>query len=323
MNNKVFVLIALFTCIGLLQTGFSAGQLERSVTLQFRGVIQQNPMSSDLNAIWIQNVVADFLSKDQQAIVQNMLNGGIEYVFVQVGNWHQSSAGVVSIDYWLNTSVMENIVNSIHSYSNNQIQVHAWIFWSIPESQGGVMLNLADSGIRQQCVDVAVNCVQTYGFDGFNDDLFEGYDGSDADYVIFANALGVAMRNINKISSVDLYSPWNGEGFDNGYEPVYSGITEIDYICVMLYGGWADGQWNEGNTLFNLNRALAASGTKLLAGVMVTREPNGFTLTDILSWIEYPTSSKFAGVALFNLLYMQNDDWNALSDWVISNQSPI
>ena len=48
MSKKIYALIALATCIGLLLTGFSAGQLESNVTLSIGGVIQHaQPSLSD------------------------------------------------------------------------------------------------------------------------------------------------------------------------------------------------------------------------------------------------------------------------------------
>lgn len=189
------------------------------------------------------------------------------------------------------------------------------MYWSGPNIDGADYVNLADPEIRQEAVDAAVNFVQTYNLDGFNDDLFEGFAGSDMNYVAFANALGTAMRNIGKVTSVDLVSPWSSEFYDNGYAPVYSGITEVDYICPMLYGTIEMGSWNQANLLYNLNLALDASGTQLLPGIMVTRTGEGHTCGEILQWIGHPSDSKFAGVALFDLLYMQSDDWVALSNW--------
>jgi hypothetical protein len=124
------------------------------------------------------------------------------------------------------------------------------------------------------------------------------------------------MRSIGKVSSVDLISPWSSESYDSaGYAPVYSGITGIDYICVMLYGSLEGGSWNAANLNYNLNLALNASGTQVLAGIMVSRTGEGRTCGQILTGIGHPTNSKFAGVALYNLIYMQSDDWVALSNW--------
>jgi hypothetical protein len=280
--------------------------------------MQPASTSSSCNAIWIQPY-QDLLSQTpqaQQTLVQNMVDGGIKYVFIACGNWHQSNAGVASISNWIPTATWQQLITIFKTYSNNQLQVHAWMYFSGPPVGEPNLVNLASPTIRQQCVDAAVNYVQTYNLDGFNDDLVESYAGSDMDYVAFANALGTAMRDIGKVSSVDLVSPWSSEMYDPaGYEPVYSGITEIDYICVMLYGPLELGSWNEANLNYNLDLALAAAGTDVLAGIMVSRTGEGRTCGEILEGMGHPTHSKFAGVAIYNLIYMQSDDWIALLNW--------
>ena len=139
--------------------------------------------SSKLNAIWLEHPETEYLNQNQQATVQKLLNSNTKIVFVQIGNWKQSGS-TVSISYWWSTQTIKNTVSAIKTYSNNQIEVHAWIIWST----GNTRVNLADSSIRAKTVTAAVNCVQSYGFDGFNDDLYEGFTGSDSNYVTYANA---------------------------------------------------------------------------------------------------------------------------------------
>lgn len=314
MNNKICVLTVLAACIGLLLTGFSAGQLEKSATVYFSGIVQQTSTPSPLNAIWMEHPDTDFLNQNQQAIVQNLLDSNIKIVFVQIGNWLQFNNATAGIVYWYNSSVIEDTINSIHSYSNNQIQVYAWMYCSNVEGEPGGLVNLTNPGIRQQCAHAAANCVQTYGFDGFNDDLYEpsGYLGNDTDYVAFVNALGTAMSGVNKISSCDLSAAWN----DTDYPTLYGGITTVNYICPMLYGGYNDGSWGQSGITYNLNQALTYSNVHVLAGVYVSPYPNNITLTDILGWIGHPSNSKFSGVSIFNLAFMQSGDWASLTDWV-------
>lgn len=280
-----------------------------------------SPPQQYSNAIWIQPY-EDFLSKtqqEQQTIVQNMVAGGVKFVAVAGGMWRSSDAGVPSIAQWAGVDQWNQLKNAFHTYSNNQIKVLTWIYPAGPAVGEINLINLASPTVRQQCVDAAVNFVQLYNLDGFWDGLFEmGFDGSSVDFVTHSNALGIAMHNIGKISGTTLVSPFSAVYYDNGnYQAVYSGITEMDYIKVCLYDGWDIGNWDEPTLHSELNKALAASGTQLLAGIMIARTGGGYTCGEILGWIGHPTDSKFAGVALFNLLYMQSDDWPALQVWTI------
>ena len=226
-------------------------------------------------------------------------------MFVQVGNWHQSGS-TVSIKYWWSSQTIQNTVNAIKTYSNNQIEVHAWVIWSGPDVDGGTKLNLADSNIRTQTVNTAVNCVKTYGFDGFNDDLYEGFTGTDSNYVTYANALGNALTAINKKSSCDLFAM-----YATNIPLLYGGITQMTYLVPMLY----DSQpWYQQWIKDQLNIVLANSKCPVIAGLCVM-QGRAVTLPQQLMWVGHPTSSKFAGIALWSLAYMQTTDWAAWNNW--------
>ena len=111
-----------------------------------------SPSSTNLNAIWLEHPDSEFLNLNQQTIVQKLLNGDVKTVFVQIGNWRQTGT-TVSINYWWSSTTIQNTINSIKTYSNNQIEVHAWVIWSGPSianGMGGDLVNLADSNIRTQ-----------------------------------------------------------------------------------------------------------------------------------------------------------------------------
>ena len=254
-----------------------------------------------MNAIWLEHPDTEYLNQNQQAIVQKLLGANIKIVFVQIGNWQQSGS-TVSINYWWSSQTIKNTINAIKTYSNNQIEVHAWIIWST----GNTRVNLADSNIRTKTVTAAVNCVQSYGFDGFNDDLYEGFTGTDSNYVAYANVLGNALTAIGKKSSVDLFAM-----YATNMAVLYGGITQVTYVCPMFYDNqpWYP-QWIKDQ----LNAVLTNSKCQVLAGLMVM-QGRGVTLTQQLSAVGHPTSSKFAGIALWSLAYMQTTDWTAYNTW--------
>jgi len=244
----------------------------------------------------------EFLNQNQQTVVQKLLNSNTKIVFVQIGNWQQSGS-TVSINYWWGSQTIQNTINSIKTYSNNQIEVHAWIIWPSQDK----LVNLADSSIRTKTVTAAVNCVQSYGFDGFNDDLYEGFTGSDSNYVSYANALGNALTAIGKKSSTDLYA-----GYSTNIPLLYGGITQMTYVCPMLYDSEA---WYTNWITDQLTAVLANSKCQVLAGLCVAPGSRGVTLTQQLSAVGHPSSSKFAGMALWSLAYMQTTDWTAYTNW--------
>jgi len=257
--------------------------------------------STKLNAIWLEHPDTEFLNQNQQTIVQKLLDTNTKIVFVQIGNWQQS-ANTVSINYWWSTQSIQNTIKAIKTYSNNQIEVHAWMIWS----SGNTKVNLADSNIIAKTVAAAVNCVSTFGFDGFNDDLYEGFTGSDNNYVTYANALGSALTAIDKKSSCDLFAMYS-----TNIVGLYGGITQVTYLVPMLYDNepWYQ-QWIHDQLIV----VLANSKCQVLAGLMVM-QGRGVTLTQQLSWVGHPTSSKFAGISLWSLAYMQTADWTAYNNY--------
>jgi hypothetical protein len=263
-------------------------------------------IASNVNAVWLEHPDVEFLDKNQKNIVQKLLDAEIDIVFVQIGNWRQTS-NIVKINYWWSSQTIQNTINAIKSYSNNQIEVHAWVIWSGPDVDGGVLVNLGNSAIRQQAVNVAVNCVTTYGFDGFNDDLYEGFSGTDNNYVSYANALGNALNAINKKSSCDLFAMYATD-----IPTLYGGITQMTYVCPMFYDSES---WYQQWTTDQLQEVLTYSSCKVLAGLSVPMGERGITLTQQLNWIGHPTNTKFEGISLWSLAYMQTADWTAWNNW--------
>jgi hypothetical protein len=239
-----------------------------------------------------------------QEIVQKMLNSNIRTVFVQVGNWNQTGS-TVKIDYWWTSKTMEDTINAIKSYSNNQIEVHAWVIWSDEHPT-----DLNNPNIRSQAVSAAVSCVNTYGFDGFNDDMIEQTPNpSNGDYVAFVNALGTAMHNADKKASTDLPALYVTD-----IPTLYGGITNLDYVCPMLYDseGWYE-NWIDDQ----IGAILQNSNVPVLVGMTSYKNENGrgISLAQQLEWIGHPTDSKFMGISIWSLAYMKQEEWSAWDNW--------
>jgi hypothetical protein len=92
---------------------------------------------------------------------------------------------------------------------------------------------------------------------------------------------------------------------------LYGGITQVTYVCPMFYDSEA---WYTQWTSDQLAAVLANSKCQVLAGLCVA-PGRGVTLTQQLSAVSHPTSSKFAGVALWSLAYIQTTDWTTYTNW--------
>ena len=261
--------------------------------------------SSRTNAIWLEHPTEEFLNNNPKAIVQKMQEANIKIVFLQIGNWRQSGS-TVSINYWWSSQTMQNTINTIRTLSNNQIEVHAHVIWSGPGIDGYQLVNLADSNIRARTVTAAVDCVQRYDFDGFNDNLYEGFSGSDSNYVSYANALGNALTAINKKSSCDIYAM-----YATNVPLLYGGITQMTYVCPMFY----DTQpWYEQWIKDQVKTVLVNSKCQVLLGLMST-PGRGITLPEQISWVGNPSNSNLAGITTWALACMETSDWTALCNW--------
>jgi len=168
-------------------------------------------------------------------------------------------------------------------------------------------VSIATSGERTQAVNVAVNFVKTYGFDGVMDDLYEGMARgcTDSNYVSFANALGTAMHNAGKKASCALFGQ-----YATNYPLLYGGITTMDYIQPMFYSNIAANPSAVADVLINL--LLPKSSCPILAGFF---ESSTYSLATQLNAIGHPTNSKFAGVSPYSLVTMKTNDWTALTAW--------
>lgn len=267
------------------------------------------PHSDYFNTLWIEHIDTDYLNYDaatRQAIVNNMVAGNIQRVFVQAGNYYTSDGTSVSIQAWHSASQYTDLINSIHTYSGGTISVDAWCLF-IP---GYTSINLGSSTARTNTVNAALNFVNTYGFDGWNDDLIEQYAWDSTyftNYITYANQLGTAFQSAGKGISVDLFC-----NYVNDIPSLYGGITNVDYVCPMLYAG-ADGPyWDETDVTTQLTAILADTSCPVLAGLL---QYGPYTLSQQLGWIGNPADADFTGVSLFSLAEVTSSDWTALATW--------
>lgn len=262
------------------------------------------------NAIWLEAPNEEFLTQDMSAIVGSMVLCGVKHVFVQVGNWHSDGSTPVSINQWWSSSDIQNTVNAIHSYSGNTIKAHAWMIWSGYAVDGGGTVDLTNATTRASAVNQAVAYTAAYNFDGFNDDLYEGYIGDDGDYVNFANDLGDALTTAGYMSSCDLVALYSTD-----YSGLYGSITTMDYICPMFYDTEA---WYETWLKDLLPETLTYSGCNILAGLCVkeTGGTRSISLADQLDWIGIESASKFKGLSLWSLVWLGSENmWAPLQNW--------
>ncbi len=261
-----------------------------------------------INAVWLEHPPTEFLNQNMEAIVGSMVTCGIKHVFVQVGNWHADGTTSVSINQWWTDNQISATINAIHSYSGNTIQVHAWMIWSGPSVDGGDYVDLTDATTRANAVNLAISYCESHGFDGFNDDLIEGYTGTDGDYVTFANMLGRGLGSHGYHRSCDLPAMYVTD-----IAGIYGSITEMNYVCPMFY----DSQpWNSTDTLALLAEVLSYSSCSVLAGLCASPGTTGFTLGSILSWVGVQTHNKFAGVCPWSLIWLGSySSWQALASW--------
>lgn len=260
------------------------------------------------NAIWLEHPNEEFLTQDMETIVGSMVLCGVKDVFVQVGNWHSDGSTPVSINQWWSSSDIQNTVNALHTYSGNTIKAHAWMIWSGVAVDGGGTVDLTNATTRASAVNQAVAYTASFNFDGFNDDLYEGYIGDDGDYVAYANALGSAVKAAGYMVSCDLAALYATD-----MAGLYGSITTMDYICPMFYD---DEAWYIAwlTDLFPL--ALSSSSCNVLAGLCVPEGTRTVSLYDQLDFIGVESSTKFMGVAAWSLVWLGSENmWTSLQNW--------
>ena len=120
MNAKIYVLITLASCIGLLLTGFpaGAGQLETSVTLSVSGVIQQTPTETYTYIISVSGSNYQIKNGTTRQIVFQSTNSSQVFSNVVANCSDGSNIYVESGVYTVTTSWVINVNNVTLNFEN-------------------------------------------------------------------------------------------------------------------------------------------------------------------------------------------------------------
>ncbi len=258
-----------------------------------------------VNAIW---VWGNPLSYDPTLLANRCIAGKIDIIIPVLGHW--DSNGSISFDQ--NQTSMKNWISSVKSKNpnfkvlGNVVEVSCYF--------GGTGPNLNTQAMRITMVNNIVNCVNTLGLDGFNEDTecahlqTNGY----ANLVDLWNRMGVALRNIGKISSACTQC-W-GE-----YITTVARNVTIDYLFPMLYG---DNGFTGTTLKTYIHDELTNSNSPLIFGLGQWVSPP--TLTTTLSSVDSilvseSNTSKLRGFCIFEYSTMKDSDWNIWNNWSTKN----
>ncbi len=257
-----------------------------------------------MNGIWLK--IADMTKTNLQKLSDN----NILNLFLETGYWNTNG----TIQSWLSQNQVANLKNLANSV-NPAFKLYAWIYWSA--AGGANPTDLSTASARQAAVNGAAVFMNAYAFDGLNDDLYEGFNGSDQNYIDFINAVKTALPN--KLVSTDLFAWWSSD-IPGHITKIYGSIT-ADYLCPMLYDSQG---WSPSDLCSRATLILNAAKSPVLLGVMVnnTGDSSPVQLKDVLAALDaqnIPAHRNFGGIALWEFdMFNQagRQDWAAWSAWV-------
>lgn len=251
-----------------------------------------------MNAIWVWGNPLGF---DANTVADRCIAGKINIIIPVLGHWNTD--GTISFDHNIND--YKNWINTIKSKSQ-KLRVLGCVICVDPFTP---IIDISSQTMRIKMVNEMVNCVNNLGLDGFNDDTECSTNFSAL--LDLWNRMGIAMKNIGKISSADVM---NYGGF---LDPVSKNVV-IDYLLPMCYNG---GGFTNGQLQKCIHNQLIISNSPLVIGLGQYQGP---TLSDMLSSIDATLPSedttKLRGFAIFEYGTMTNTDWNVWNNWSTKNK---
>ncbi len=259
-------------------------------------------------AMWFQ----DISGSDLSAKAATLKAHGVTHVIWTLGTWREGESP--NYEYWQGGFAQG--ISALHSQS---IKVIALIMNTWPGAPAPV--NVDNAAYNTARINMAVQIVQTYGFDGFAsaDELWKG---TEANFIAYNNQLHASFHALGKeYWFINMCYP----GLSWSISNVYGNIV-TDYILPELYGG--AGVENPSYWAPSFHTCLANAKSPVVAGVTVGRE-SGYTMQDLFNMINaelaaYPAEkSKFAGIDVFGgstdtapSFFMNSQDWALLDAYL-------
>lgn len=256
------------------------------------------------NAIWVWGNPLDY---NPSTLAQRCIDGKISIIIPVLGHWLEN--GSISFDQ--NQTSIKNWIATVKSKNSN---------FRILGNVVGVGCyfgpnhnpDIRSQSTRITMVNNMVSTVNSLGLDGWNEDYECVADDSGGDFSALLdlwNRMGVAMKNVGKISSACTQN-W-GE-----YITTVAKNVNIDYLFPMLY---SDNGFT-GSTLKNyIHNQLTNSNSPLILGLgqwvsPPTLSTTFFEVDNVLS--SESNTSKLRGFCIFEYWSMEEKgDWNIWNNW--------
>ena len=175
--------------------------------------------------------------------------------------------------------------------------------------------NLGNPSVRQTMFNQMISFVQTFGFDGFQDDMEEPDYNDVSDYVTYFNGAEQAMQSIGKQYFISICANL----------PAYMGVDlfsqiKVDRIQMMMYYPNMDYVNFSGWLTFALENASSP------LNIAIHSDTGGIyvPLTTAMAWVDEVLGSgvrtdQFAGVDIFWAHGMDPIQWNIWNSWETKN----
>ncbi len=262
----------------------------------------QGKASISLNCIWIDQLSSQTSYNEisnPQALETILQGSSINCVMIFGGYW--SSSGTIIYD--AGTSQWTNFINVLHS---SGYKVFVWInAWNTSD--------LSSASTRQTMYDSATLLLNTYNFDGFNDD-YEGWRGNTSFLVTYEQTLATTVRNLGKIASADLEVNWGGATI----QELYPQLTNLNYIMPMYYTNIA----SDGGNIWN--SILTNAAVPVVMGIDFSPQDSPYTtassqLQKITNFLSSYSTTKLAGFAIWSSTYFSSTDLASWNNWTPKN----
>ena len=254
--------------------------------------------SGTQNGIWT-------IGGQAMSSLNNLKSHGITEIYTNIGHWNKD--GTITLTY--SAGEIRGYVSSIRAVSG--MHIYPWIITGTDNAQ---IIDLSTEAKRQSYVNSAVNLVQTYGFDGFTDDieLFTPLCNWDL-LVTFYNQMATAMHSVGKTYNYAAHIYW---ATDMGVSRFQS--IEADLAIPMLYG-WGTYTLTQKEDSFKskLNYFLTYSHTSI---GLDSGLGDGISLSQYLTWTDQQLAlspkDKLHGSTIFWWNSMSSDNWSTWDRWV-------
>jgi hypothetical protein len=251
-----------------------------------------------LNGIWLQTTEAT------EANCDNYVANNITNLYIQYGEWTSSN----SITTLFSAAQVETAVANAHAKG---LKIFPWVL-----SGSGSPIDLSTPQKRTTAINAMISVINTYGFDGFDDDI-ESFDWSSyQNLVTYYNAATVAMHAIGKKYFTAIITYWaTGMG-----SSLFSTIN-VDALQPMLYG-FPDPV--ETNFKSKMDFVLTYTTSPIHLAIHSDGPYQAFA--DSMAWIDEqiaagtPTN-KLTGIEIFWQVDMDASQWTAWGNWALKDST--